>query len=314
MNANDVSQATAKGKQGKVCPYLGLLEDSQTTLSYPSSSNLCYHALPIAPPNLDHQRSFCFGGRQHTLCPVFTRSLLAPLPPDIRLPENIILFGKPVEKRIILPILLACVVLFLGVVGAFWALNGHGGNGNILSEKTRTSTPSGNAIPLATDTFPYASIPVTPNIETPVTPTIATETPTGVVVSPMPTHTLASCGRPASWIVYIVRPGDSLYSLSVAYGVSVAELERANCMGNSTLLHSGQILYVPPWAALNPLPTATAIPTSTLTDTPESSLPSETPTEPSISTSTDTPIATDVPTATPIPTDIPTDTPMPTTS
>ena len=79
-------------------------------------------------------------------------------------------------------------------------------------------------------------------------------------------------------------------------------------MGTSTLLQTGQSLYVPPLVVRTPLPSlaATATSASTWTDTPESSLPSDTPTEASISTSTNTPIPSDTPS------DFSTDTPVPT--
>jgi len=127
-----------------------------------------------------------------------------------------------------------------------------------------------------------------------------------IYVPPLPTQTPLPCGRPASWIVYIVKPGDTLYHLSQAYGVSVAELQRANCMGNSTLLHVGQVLYVPPWAMRTPSPTFPSLVTSvpTPTNTPEIILPSDTPTEAITSPPTESP-----PTAaSETPVEVPTDT------
>jgi LysM repeat protein len=124
---------------------------------------------------------------------------------------------------------------------------------------------------------------------------------TVIYVPPLPTQTPLPCGRPYGWIVYYVQPGDTLYHLSQAYGVSVSDLQYANCMGNSTLLHVGQKLYVPPWAKRIPSPTFPA--PVTLTATPETGLPSETPTEASTSTPTDLP----VPTATDPPTEAPTE-------
>jgi len=52
-------------------------------------------------------------------------------------------------------------------------------------------------------------------------------------------HTPLPCGAPHSWIVYIVRPGDTLYRLSIAYGITVADLQRANCLGSSTFCIPG---------------------------------------------------------------------------
>ena len=131
-----------------------------------------------------------------------------------------------------------------------------------------------------------------------------------IYVPPIPTQTPLPCGRPAGWIVYIVQPSDTLYRLSVAYGISVAELQQANCMGNSTLLRVGQTLYVPPWAPHTPSPTISppVFPTATATITPGPSLPSDTPTEIPTNISTEPP----VPTASDTPVEVPTDTSTPT--
>jgi membrane-bound lytic murein transglycosylase D len=86
-----------------------------------------------------------------------------------------------------------------------------------------------------------------------------------IYVPPMRTQTPLACGAPYSWIVYTVQPGDTLYRLSVAYGITVSELQRVNCLGSSTLLHTGQLLYVPAWLPYPALPTSPFImfPTST---------------------------------------------------
>lgn len=115
----------------------------------------------------------------------------------------------------------------------------------------------------------------------------------GVVlyVPPMRTQTPLPCGAPKSWIVYYVQPGDTLFRLSLAYGISVADLQRGNCLGLSTLLHTGQLIFVPPWP---PRPAAPTIP------------------GPIFPTSTSLPgQPSDTPPATIPPTSIPTDTPIP---
>jgi LysM repeat protein len=131
--------------------------------------------------------------------------------------------------------------------------------------------------------------------------------------SPLPTSTPVPpvpCGRPAGWVPYIVQPGDTLYRLSVAYGTTVAQLQLANCLGSSTILHVGQILYVPPVAPI--LPTSTIpfppLPTDIPTMTPVPQ-PSDTPTEAPTSIPTEPP----PPTATDTPVEVPTDTAVPTT-
>lgn len=113
------------------------------------------------------------------------------------------------------------------------------------------------------------------------------------------------CGPPIGWVVYVVQPGDTLYSLSVRFGVGIEAIRRANCLRGYTI-RIGQALYLPP---LPPAPTRTSLPTSTPT------LPSSaTPTEMSTPTLTPSPPLTQSPTvpASPTVTDYPTLTATPT--
>ncbi|MCL4562466.1 MAG: LysM peptidoglycan-binding domain-containing protein [Chloroflexi bacterium] len=141
---------------------------------------------------------------------------------------------------------------------------------------------------------------------------------------PVYSPTAIPCGPPPGWIVYTVQPNDNLFRLSQAFGVNVYTLQRANCMGNSTLLLAGSRIYVPnvptrtPTAtktntpAPAPRPTQTPTrpqPTSTYTSTPSAtSSPTQTtlPTETATSTSTPIPATEVPPTSTALPTDIPT--------
>lgn len=76
----------------------------------------------------------------------------------------------------------------------------------------------------------------------------------GQVVSPTP-----ACGRPTGWVVYVVQPGDTLYHIGQVFGVSVYQLQVANCLGGATLIQAGQQLFVPN------VPTRTLVATSTPT-------------------------------------------------
>jgi hypothetical protein len=67
----------------QVCPHLGVEEDLQTCLGYPSLWNLCHHCRPAAPVRLSHQRSMCLA-QAHTGCPVFLRPEDQPLPLAIK--------------------------------------------------------------------------------------------------------------------------------------------------------------------------------------------------------------------------------------
>jgi len=143
------------------------------------------------------------------------------------------------------------------------------------------------------------------------------------------TPTPTVCGPPPNWIIYRVKPGDTLFSLARATGTTVEMLMLANCLDN-TNIRVGQALYVPrlpvPVATSTPTPTrtptasqtetATATPTPSLT--PSVTLPSQTATASFTYTPTLTETATTIPIISPTPsptTDVsstPTDTPTPT--
>ncbi|NPV75878.1 MAG: LysM peptidoglycan-binding domain-containing protein [Anaerolineae bacterium] len=107
----------------------------------------------------------------------------------------------------------------------------------------------------------------------PLTPTatqVLTQTNTATIFA-APMITRSSCGPPAGWVRYIVKPNDTLFGIGLAYGVGVNQLQDANCLEGSTLIYAGQSLYVP-----NVLPKYT--PTRTSTPTPTQQPTSEPPT------------------------------------
>jgi LysM repeat protein len=133
-------------------------------------------------------------------------------------------------------------------------------------------------------------------------------------ISTLPTPTQVVCYPPANWMIYFVRPGDTLTSIAQRFNTSVLQLIQANCLANTSIF-AGQILRVPPvfftptpTPAPSDTPTDTPTPTGAPTDTPTIFVPTDTPTPPM-----DTPTATE--TATPIPgSATPTETLTPTAS
>ncbi len=169
--------------------------------------------------------------------------------------------------------------------------------------------------------------PAPPPTPTPLTPT-ATFTPSA---------TSSICPHPAGWVRYLVRPGDNLFRIGLAYGVSPAILQKANCLASINLIFPGTSIYVPNvaphyTATTKPFyPTATRVkpsPTRTFTVRPTStntlvptmppSTATFTPTSTSVvPTATFTPTPTATNSATPISptaTDTPTPTPTPTST
>lgn len=102
----------------------------------------------------------------------------------------------------------------------------------------------------------FLFVPAPTVTATPILPVI-----TQVWVTQVFTPTKYVCGAPWGWVSYRVRSGDTLYNLGRLTGVSVYQIQLANCMGNSTLIVTGQYLYLPFYPVF---PTATPLPTWTL--------------------------------------------------
>ncbi len=75
------------------------------------------------------------------------------------------------------------------------------------------------------------------------------DVPVGFVIYVPPvaaTVTVVPCGPPPGYVRrYIVQRGDTLSSIARLYGILYTTLQRANCMGSSTKIYSGQLLWVP---------------------------------------------------------------------
>jgi hypothetical protein len=100
-----------QANKAELCPFLGMLTDPQTAMSYPSSWNVCHHARPGASPRPQVQRLLCFSG-QHSDCPVFTCAELAALPAGMRWPQP----RRSFKLKVALPVFLAGLVIILLLV------------------------------------------------------------------------------------------------------------------------------------------------------------------------------------------------------
>lgn len=101
----------------------------------------------------------------------------------------------------------------------------------------------------------------------------APELPAGLAlyVPPVPTVTVIPCGPPSGWVRnYVVKRGDTLFSIALSYNTTYPRLQRGNCMGGSTTIYAGQRLWVPNVPTRTPIPGITIIPP---TDTPPTSYP-----------------------------------------
>ncbi len=111
--------------------------------------------------------------------------------------------------------------------------------------------------------LPSGSVLYLPRPKLTATPSITLYIPSATTIIQA---TTAPCGAPYGWVRYVVRPGETLFQLSLRFGVSVYDLQTANCLAGSTYIQAGQVLYAPNvpavWstATLTPLPTRTNTP------------------------------------------------------
>jgi LysM repeat protein len=293
-----------------ICPHLGLKDDPETYQAFPSLRNCCQRARPIEPVSLEHQSTHCLC-LNHVHCVVLANSLAIPLPVELQVRGD-------TRKRNYLGVAISLVLMTVFIVVGWrqsWFLAR-----SASPAPTKTELIS-NPIVIATSiaTSRIAMPNVYTNAQNTLTPTpslipsmspsltvtpIPDEHPTNIVENTQTTFPLATdttCAPPPGWVVYIVKANDSLFYLGLQFGVTVTELQEANCMGTAVIIYTGQKLYVPNVPALTPsfipTPTEAASPTDEfeiITDTPEP-------------VSTDTPFPTDTqqPTNTPNPSSTP---------
>jgi len=133
---------------------------------------------------------------------------------------------------------------------------------------------------------------------------------TTIYVPAVPTKVVVQCFPPNSWVKkHVVRAGENLFRIAISYGITYPQLQAGNCMGASTTIFAGQLLWVPNVSTITPLPptktstvAVTNTPVSTSTNTPDFSTPTRTftPTSTFIVTSSPVP-ATVTPSITPLP-------------
>ena len=324
---------------GVTCPYLGIVDDAETALAYPSPWNYCFRRGTPVSVTLEHQRNYCLA-TAYVGCPIYLQNgerigleqQGAVLKEQKRIVQSLEKNNNPKlpgllkisQKNIIIALGVLVVLVFLiwGIVwgkellGGEWlfALQNPGKNPTLTPTSLKNVALTKSTAVVVTPTFRVVVISEpTPAMSSTATIAISTKTttltPTSTkkvkkteeeVTSTSNPVSTASCGAPAGWVLYIVKQGDTLSSLSRVLGVSIAQLQSANCMGTSTQLYTGTSIYVPfyPPVVKTAIPTNTTIPPTktpvpatktavppTKTPVPNTSLPATStlvPTDPSV--------------------------------
>ncbi len=284
----------------KRCPHLGMQDDPGTRLDFPSPGNVCHKASPPGHIKLDYQHNTCLTA-QHMGCPIYTAAHATAVPASILATTPRTAVTRRALPQMSTPVTVGLIAFFGLIVYLGAALLGN------IPNAARTD--GGTQDPARTGVFGLPQTGATQHSGTP---------------DPTSVRRRTICPPPDGWVLYTVNPTDSIYRLSVLHAIPVADLQRANCMGNETVILPGEIIFIPFTPTLTPTPTRTRtrfIPTRTFTDRPEEDRPAPVATAtiapPTQAPSTPTPPITRVPptlaptTAVP-PTPIPPTNPPPT--
>ena len=97
------------------CPYLGLLDDPDTSHGFPSNWNYCHHSCPTACPKLEYQTEYCLS-KKHLQCLVLLNQQLVPLPNYLRTSRSYVTAPKRCLSQVAVYIFVGIMVL----VGLAW--------------------------------------------------------------------------------------------------------------------------------------------------------------------------------------------------
>jgi len=259
------------------CPYLGIYQDRETTVDFPSEANACWRSGSARPITLDHQENFCLVDKYPT-CPIYlaqgrvrTPGVVGASRPQLR---NLFL--------VIISLLIVFGVLFLGkdfIRTALSTINAQGNDPNQIS-------PADIALTEAAKT------------ETALSEQMASSaTPDMAALR----STLSACLRPSHYLLYFIQPEDDIFQLAAAHGITLQQLLVANCFDNIDKFLPGLMIIIP--VIVEEETTATA--THTATQTPTSTTPARTATPTPTPTDTPRPTAQATPTNPPKPTKTP---------
>lgn len=144
------------GRGNPACPYLGLDDDADTSLAFPSGWNTCHRGRRAVSPSLEYQSEYCLG-ENHRKCAVFLAER-ATLPLQHHLRANHNRTGKSGRGYWGLAFLLIGILALVGL-GWFFLRSSQ-----ILSTATEVplQTSTGSVTPVATHTpaFTHTPIPV----------------------------------------------------------------------------------------------------------------------------------------------------------
>ena len=228
-----------------ICPFLGLKDDSQTSLAFPSNLNYCHHCKPIACVDLDYQKNCCLT-KDYEVCPVFLQAPTTALPEYLR---NV----KPAKKKAFWKVVFVILALLALMFILGWNFHIHGA---LFSDPVFPETSPTTLSLSVSPTLP--PVIITRSLEQlPALPASVTFTPSPL---PIPSSTYVSRVTPITtrrphvideligvnyiFRIHRVQQGESIEKLASSNSTTVANVMEVNYK-LQTPLWAGQLVIIP---------------------------------------------------------------------
>lgn len=203
------------GRGNPACPYLGLDDDSDTSLAFPSAWNTCHRSRNAASPNLKHQTEYCLS-EDHRACMIFlAEPATMPLPTHLRASRRYVKNRRRNSYRNL-------IFIFVGILALVCL--GWGFLTQAAMSPTVTGTPSQSLLnlktPFAAYTATFTHIP-TFNMTVPPEPILTGE-------SAQKRQLDQPIGSDYKFVIHRILNGENLGQLASRYNTSVEAVLAVN--------------------------------------------------------------------------------------
>jgi hypothetical protein len=219
------------------CPFLGLRDDADSSLAFPSNSNYCYRSQLGSPVQYNHQAEFCLSEKHHE-CPLFLRgSQQAEITSrHLRVPRR---YGSKTKFRRNLAIALgALIVVFALGWGIMRQRAPFLGLEQIPQPVSESAFPTATATPTRPPTMTASlaspTLTPTPTLHVPFFESVTvTQTPTRTV-TPLPTLYISKhqldlpIGTERKFIIHRISSGERLEPYAEKHKTNVAAIMAIN--------------------------------------------------------------------------------------
>jgi hypothetical protein len=217
MRANNQTNKEIINSLGS-CPYLGMINDAETSVSFPSDWNYCHRCVPKRVPTYTHQSSYCLT-KEHTTCTVYISEPGLKMPNEIVHKEKKEIVFKHKPTFLIIPILLIFVAVMV-FLATQMRKNANENQDFIINQK---NTEQNRVTQATIIDLPSPTATEVPKTSTPSATFVATSESTPLPTLPIPRnpHLLDSpIGKETQFIIHRVAENENLYQFATLFNTT----------------------------------------------------------------------------------------------